>query len=102
MYYATTLGPPRADGFAVVLLNFGEPANNDLVVPAAIEAIHNLRLPGGRGVLFNGAASLPVAMALAHAVAHLYQFVACYDPKISRYVVVISHAAGMRPGDLLL
>lgn len=102
MYYATTLGSARADGFAVVLLNFGEPANNDLVVPAAMEAIHNLRLPGGRGVLFNGAASLPVAMALAHAVAHLYQFVACYDPKISRYVVVISHAAGMRPGDLLL
>ena len=81
MYYATTLGSARADGFAVVLLNFGEPANNDLVVPAAIEAIHNLRLPGGRGVLFHGAASLPVAMALAHAVAHLYQFVARYDPK---------------------
>ena len=40
-------------------------------------------------------------MALAHAVAHLFQFVACFDPKMSRYVVVISHTAGIRPGDLL-
>lgn len=101
MLYSTTLGSARADDLTVVLLKFGDPANNDLVVPAAIAALRELQLAGGRGVLFNGPVSIPVAMALAHAVSHLFQFVACFDPKMSRYVVVISHTAGIRPGDLL-
>lgn len=101
MYFHATLGPPRPDSLTVVHLKFGEPANNDVIVPDAIAAIEALALPGGRGLLFNGAASLPVAMALAHAVAHLYQFVACFDPKMGKYVVSISHTAGLRPGDLI-
>jgi CRISPR-associated protein Csx3 len=40
-------------------------------------------------------------MALAHAVAHLYGYVACYDPKLQGYVVAISHDPSVRPGDLL-
>ncbi len=40
-------------------------------------------------------------LALAHAVAHLYQTVACWDPKLERFVVVISHSPVHRPGDLL-
>lgn len=82
-------------------IGFVDPAENSQIVPAAIQAIQDLNLPGGKGVLFHGAASLPVSMALAHAVAHLYAFVACYDPKLSKFVVAISHTPAVRPGDLV-
>ena len=99
--YQTSIGPTRADGLTVVLLRFDEPANNDLIVPAAIKSLASLHLLGGRGLLFKGSASLPVAMALAHSVAHLYQFVACYDPKLEKYVVAISHTPDFQPGALI-
>jgi CRISPR-associated protein Csx3 len=102
MVYQAELGPPRPDGCTEVCIKFGDqPANNDVVVPAAVEAVRCLHLKGGKGILFNGAASLPVGMALAHLVAHLYQFVACFDPKMGRFVVVISHTPDRRPGDLI-
>jgi CRISPR-associated protein Csx3 len=101
MFYHAELGSPRPDRLTLVKVGFRQPANNDQIVPAAIAAIQSLHLPGGRGILFDGAASLPVAMALAHAVAHLYQFVAWFDPKLGRFVVAISHAPDVRPGDLL-
>jgi CRISPR-associated protein Csx3 len=102
MYYRIEPAPPRPDGLTQLDIGFTEPpANNDQLVPAALAAIAALHLKGGRGLLFNGPASLPVAMALAHAVAHLYQFVACFDPKIPAYVVSISHTPDYRPGDLL-
>jgi CRISPR-associated protein Csx3 len=102
MFYHAELSPaPRPDGLPTVVIGFGEPANNDQIVPAALTAIGQLNLTGGRGILFHGAASLPVAMALAHSVAHLYQFVACFDPKLERFVVAISHAPDVRPGDLI-
>jgi CRISPR-associated protein (Cas_csx3) len=47
------------------------------------------------------ALSLPVAMALAHAVAHRFGFVAMRDPKLGKFVVAISHDPAVRPGDLL-
>lgn len=102
MYYRIQpAATPRPDGLTELSIAFTDPAPNNLIVPAAAAAIAALNLKGGRGVLFNGPASLPVAMVLAHAVAHLYQFVACYDPKIARYVVAISHTPDFRPGDLL-
>ena len=101
MFYEARLGEPRTDGLTSVITAFGEPAGNDVLVGEAIRAVQELQLKGGRGILFNGPASLPVAMALAHAVAHLYQFVGWFDPKLARFVVVISHAVDVRPGDLL-
>jgi CRISPR-associated protein Csx3 len=101
VFYHATLGPPRPDGLTLVQLKFGDPANNDLIVPDAIKAIQDLNLKGGPGILFDGKASLPVAMAIAHLVAHLYQFVACADPKMGKFVVVISHTPDHRPGDLI-
>jgi CRISPR-associated protein Csx3 len=89
------------DGVVTLTIGFGEPAANTQVVPDAIAALADLRLTGGRGIHFNGPASLPAAMALAHAVAHLYGYVACYDPKLKCYVVAISHDPGFRPGQLL-
>ena len=83
-------------------LEFGStPGTNADIVPDAIRAIQSLKLGGGRGVRFNGPASLPVAMALAHAVAHLYGYVACWDPKLSGYVVAISHDPEFKPGQLI-
>ena len=89
------------DGVATIRISFGAPAQNDCLVKDAVAAIAELALPGGKGVKFNGPASLPVAMALGHAVAHLYGYVACFDPKLSKYVVAISHDPSLRPGDLI-
>jgi len=84
-----------------VEIGFGTPAENDRIVPDAISAIASLGLTGGAGICFNGRASLPVAMAISHAVAHLYGFVACFDPKMERFIVAVSHKSGFKPGDLL-
>ena len=101
MTYYARLVETRNDNVQVVEIGFGDPADNTVCVPAAIAALRELRLAGGRGVLFNGKASLVVAMALAHEVAHLYQFVGVFDPKLQGYVVAISHAADPRPGNLI-
>jgi len=69
-------------------IGFGEPAANTQVVPDAIAALTALRLAGGRGIHFNGPASL-------------YGYVACYDPKLQGYVVAISHDPSFRLGQLL-
>ena len=89
------------DGIVTVRINFAEPATNDRIVPDALFALGQLSLPGGRGICFDGPASLPVAMALAHAVGHRFGFVSCWDPKLERYVVAISHDPAFRPGDLI-
>ena len=92
----------ESDRVVTLTIAFGvEPAANTQVVPDAIAALAALKLTGGRGIHFKGPASLPVAMALAHAVAHLYGYVACYDPKLQGYVVAISHDPSFRPGQLL-
>jgi CRISPR-associated protein Csx3 len=92
---------PNLDGTVTVELAFGEPATNAEIVPDAIAAIAELELAGGPGIKFNGPASLPVAFALAHAVAHEFAYVACYDPKLGKYVVAISHDPRFRPGQLI-
>ena len=66
-----------------VQIGFGAPETNLAIVPEAISAIAALGLKGGRGIRFTGPVSIPAAMALAHAVAHLFGFVACWDPKLS-------------------
>ena len=89
------------DGIVTVRIDFAEPATNDRIVPDALLALGQLSLAGGRGICFDGPASLPVAMALAHSVGHRFGFVACWDPKLKRYVVSISHDPAFRPGDLI-
>jgi CRISPR-associated protein Csx3 len=89
----------------VLRIGFGEPAQNDLIVQEAArrldEMVESGELAGGSLIKINGPASLPVACAIAHAVAHLYETVAVFDPKLGQYVVAISHGGGMRPGDLI-
>lgn len=80
--------------FAVVRVGFNPeaPASNDVIVvdattaiKAVVEQLH------GKVVLFNGAASLPVTMALTHAVVHVAKAVGGYDPKLAAYVIAVSH-----------
>lgn len=89
----------------ILRVNFGEPAQNDAIVRDAVARLNELTedgtLAGGEIVKINGPASLPVAVAIAHAVNHLYQTVAVFDPKLGKYVVSVSHSDSYKPGDLI-
>jgi CRISPR-associated protein Csx3 len=89
----------------VLKIGFGEPAQNDQIVRDATarlgEMIKSKELSGGELIRINGPASLPVAMVLAHKLGHLYQAIACFDPKLGKYVVVIAHGAKYAVGDLV-
>ncbi len=97
---------PQGEG-TLLRLSFGSPANNDQIVRDAIAAIQTLNLAEGGGraiVLLNGPASLPVAAAVTHAVAHLFGAVGCFDPKLGAggsYVVAVAHGGGFAVGDLI-
>lgn len=86
-------------------IGFGLPAQNDQIVKDATARLDEMansgELIGGEVIRVNGPASLPVAMVLAHKLAHLYQAVACFDPKLSKYVVAIAHGDKYAVGDLL-
>ena len=82
-------------------LSFGAPAQNDQIVRDAVAAVKALNLEGGKVVRLNGPASLPVAIAIAHEIGHLYGAVAAFDPKLGKYVVAISHDPEFSVGDLI-
>jgi CRISPR-associated protein Csx3 len=89
----------------VLKLGFGDPAQNDQIVRDAYarltEMMESGELSGGEIVKINGPASLPVAMVIAHAIAHRYGAVACFDPKLGKYVVSIAHGDQYSVGDLI-
>ena len=89
----------------VLRVRFGRPAQNDEIVREAAAHLEKLIkggvLTGGEIIRINGPASLPVAMTIAHAVSHLYSSVACYDPKLGKYVICISHSPKYKLGDLI-
>ena len=93
----------KSDGVVTVRLWFEkqEPAQNDRIVRDAIAAVAALDLAGGKGIKLKGPCSIPAAVAIGHAVAHLFGFVAFFDPKLEQYVVCVSHHPGARPGDLI-
>lgn len=99
----TTYNINLTDG--VLKVGFGAQAQNDQIVKDAQtrcdEMIANGELAGGDVIRVNGPASLPVAMVLCHKVAHLYGAVACFDPKLAKYVVAISHNPSYTVGDLI-
>lgn len=82
-------------------IGFGAPAQNDEIVPDAVAAVMALPLRAGVGLHINGPITVPAAMAIAHSVGHRFPYIACYDPKIDAYVVVIAHGPDHRPGQLL-
>ena len=83
-----------ADG--VLRIAFGVPSSNDQIVKDATARLDEMmkigELSGGGLLKINGPASLPIAMVLGHKISHLFEAVACFDPKLNKYVVVISHS----------
>ena len=81
----------------VLRVAFGKPGTNDQIVRDAVARLDAMtqegELSGGGLLKINGPASLPVAMVLTHKLAHLFAAVACFDPKLNKYVVVISHSS---------
>jgi CRISPR-associated protein Csx3 len=82
-----------------------EPAQNDVIVRDAVARIEEMKatgeLAGGAILKINGPASLPVAVAIAHAVLHIYETVCVFDPKLGKYVVAVCHSDAYQPGDLI-
>jgi CRISPR-associated protein Csx3 len=89
----------------VLKIGFGSPAQNDQIVKDAETRLNDMiavgELKGGDVIRVNGPASLPVAMVIAHKLAHLYGAIACFDPKLSKYVVSIAHGGKFAIGDLI-
>lgn len=86
-------------------IGFADPATTDIVVRDAESRIKELEKAnpelGGSVALTNGPAALPVAMVLAHHLAHRFAVVACFDPKCGGYIVAISHGDKYQVGDLI-
>lgn len=82
--------------------NPAKPADNDKIVvdaAAAAEALKDKVM--GSLLLINGPASLPVAMTISHAFAHLVPAIAGWDPKLKAYVVAITHSPAYRLGQII-
>lgn len=90
------------DGLNTLLkLSFGAQAQNDVIVRDAITALAASDLKGGTLVCLNGPASLPVACAITHGVAHIFKAVAVFDPKLAGYVVSVSHDENRPVGTII-
>ncbi|YAF95626.1 MAG: CRISPR-associated protein Csx3 [Nodularia sp. CChRGM 3473] len=89
----------------ILRVSFGEPAQNDQIVKDAATRLEEMQqsgeLTGGPLLKINGPISIPVAFVLAHKLAHIYGAVAFFDPKLSKYVICITHNPAYKLGDLI-
>ena len=89
----------------ILTVKFGAESQNDRKVidckAQLDQMIESGELMGGGIMKVNGPASLPVAMVIAHALGHIFEAVACYDPKPNHYVVVIAHGGKYAVGDMI-
>lgn len=89
----------------ILKLAFGTPAQNDQIVRDAVarlaEMEANGELAGGGVIKLNGPASLPVSVAITHALAHRFAAVAVFDPKMNGYVVSVSHDPSFVVGSII-
>ncbi|HEX5324737.1 MAG TPA: CRISPR-associated protein Csx3 [Capsulimonadaceae bacterium] len=92
-------------GTPLLRVGFGEPAQSDQIVRDVALCVEELigggRITGGPLLKINGPISVIAAMVLCHAVAHRYEAISMFDPKLNRYVVTISHGPSYRVGDLI-
>jgi len=79
-----------------------QPANNDDLVKEAVRKVR-LYTDDLHGVFLkiNGAASLPVAIAIACQVKGVVSGIACYDPKLQKYVVAHTVNSDYALGDMI-
>ncbi len=87
-------------------VGFGDhPAQNDKIVIEASkhidELIANRKILKREIIKVNGPASMPVAMMLGYRLSQLFETVACYDPKLSKYVIVVTNNKKYKIGDLI-
>lgn len=86
-------------------IGFGDPASNDVIVKDAVARLTEMEaageLSGGGTILLNGPASLPVACAIAHAIAHRFSAVGVFDPKLNGYVVAVTHDPTVELGSVI-
>lgn len=82
-------------------IGFGDPAQNTEILKELAETLSSTAFPGGGIIKITGPASLPVAVAIAHHVCHLYGAVAVFDPKMGGYVVAVSHDPRYQVGGLI-
>ncbi|AKG20252.1 CRISPR-associated protein Csx3 [Calothrix sp. 336/3] len=86
-------------------INFGGPASNDRIVIDAAARLEEMAkagiLRGGQLLKINGPTSIPVAFVLAHRLCHLYGAIACFDPKLGKYVICVTHNPTYNLGDLI-
>ena len=84
------------DDTGILWVDFGTPSDNTQIVKDAAARLDVMQkageLSGGGLLRINGPASLPVAMVLGHKLSHLFEAIACFDPKMNKYVVAISHS----------
>ncbi len=96
---------PDAAGGPILWIKFLGTSQNDQIVRDAEQQLDALAASGllqGAAVLrISGPASLPVMATITHAVAHTYEAVAVYDPKLDRYVVAVAHGGRHQIGDLV-
>lgn len=89
----------------ILQVSFGEPAENSQIVQDAAARLEEMansgELTGGNLVKVNGPASIPVAFVLSHKLAHIYGAVGCFDPKLGKYVICITHNPDYKLGDLI-
>lgn len=89
----------------ILRVGFADSAQNDQIVRDAVmrldEMVADGTLAGGPVVKIYGPASLPVAVAIAHAIGHLYEVIGVFDPKLGKYVVAVSHGTAYKAGDLI-
>src|SRR5690348_13860475 len=89
----------------VLRVGFVGNATNAEFVKDADERLAEMKqsweLKGGPLLKINGACSLPVACTIAHGVSHIYGSIAVWDPKLQKYVIVVSHHGSYFPGDLI-
>lgn len=89
------------NGSFLLKLSFGERADNDQIVRDATKCLDQLKIKGGKLVKLNGPASLPVAIAIAHHIMHLFSYIGVYDPKLDKYVIAVAHGPEYNIGDLI-
>lgn len=101
-----TTTPIQNEGGTVDLIvtwkvGFGTPASNQEIVRDVTAQLKAAPPGGGKLLLIDGPASLPVAFVLCHAVAHLFGAVAVRDPKLGGYIVCVSHDPAYKISDLV-
>ena len=93
------------DEDGVLQVSFGDSAQGDEICRDVKKRLDEMvaagELAGGEVIRINGPGSLPVALVIAHVLAHRYQAVAWYVPMMKKYVVGIAHGDRHQVGDTL-